>query len=123
MNYKIFKGVAHTITQCNAWKALVESNATPRRIDLPSTPGNLSFRGATLAFTKQSLEGRYAYNHFLIEATKGKGPLEYKEWRTTDMANIKFKVGGSKKDVVDVLENMAGDSMCDGTWAGYSSVS
>ncbi len=39
------------------------------------------------------------------------------------MANIKVKVGGSKKDVVDELENMAGDSMCDGTWAGDFSVS
>ncbi len=39
------------------------------------------------------------------------------------MANIKVKVGGSKKDVVDELENMAGDSMCDGTWAGDSGVS
>lgn len=76
-----------------------------------------------MAFIKQNVEGGQAYNHFLIEANKENAPLEYKEWRITDMANIKVKVGGSKKDVVDVLENMAGDSMCDGTWAGDSGVS
>lgn len=38
------------------------------------------------------------------------------------MASIKVNVGGSNKDVVDVLENMVGESICDGTWAGESCV-
>ncbi len=31
------------------------------------------------------------------------------------MANVKVKVGRNKKDVLNILEDMAGDSMCNGT--------
>ena len=33
------------------------------------------------------------------------------------MAELKFKVGGDIEDVAKALDDMEGDSMCDGTWA------
>ena len=36
------------------------------------------------------------------------------------MAEIRVKQGGTKEDVLEVLDNMEGDASCDGTWASDS---
>ena len=38
------------------------------------------------------------------------------------MTTIEVKVGGTKEEIVAMLEDMVGDSQCDGSWAGEGQV-
>ena len=88
---------------------------SPGLIILPSLPNHLDRGEATLAFTRQNVEDGQKHNHFQIVATD-KVPPRYNKWRMMHMANIKVKVGGYKKDMSDVLKEMEGDIIRDGTW-------
>ena len=120
MNYKLFKGVARTLAQGNSWHAMVQPHITPGRVVLSNIPAHFNAGGATVAFTKQSVEGGQRYNHFRIKAMNVNTPATYNEWRMSHMADIKVKVEGEKQDVLEVLEHMEGDASGDGTWAADS---
>lgn len=120
MNYKLFKGVARSLAQGNAWKTMVHPQITPGPVILSKIPAHFNAGGATVAFTKQSVEGEQRYNHFCIEAHNVNTPAAYKEWWMSHMADIKVKVEGEKQDVLEVLEHMEGDASGDGTWAADS---
>ena len=121
MNYKVFKAMASTIRQGNSWKALVQSTDTPGQVVLHTTPGHLNTKEASLAFRKHTIEEGQVYNHFRIQPSKDNVPSKYQDWRMMHMADIRAKQGGTKEEVLDVLDKMEGDASCDGTWAANSS--
>ena len=118
MNSKAFKGAASAVAQGNNWKSLIQLSLAPGQVVLKTASGHLNTKETALPFTKHSVENGRAYHHFQIAANRDNAPPRYNEWRMLHMARFKVKADGSKKDVLNALKDMEGDSMCDGTWAG-----
>ena len=81
----------------------------------------------TLTLTHQDFKGEPGreklYNHFRIQPPLDKNmPVGYINWRNEHMASFAVKVGSSKEEIVEMLEDMVADSQCDGTWAGEGRV-
>ncbi len=98
----------------------MRANHPQGRVDLPSAPGHLHFRGPEMRFAKQTSEENERYNHFQATADI----LSFREWRALNrwrdgnggtlpvITTVKVRVGGTREEVEASLEVAGKEVMC-----------